>query len=130
MTGLDTNVLVRYILQDDAEQAARAEAVMEALTPDAPGFVSQTALVELVWVLTGAYAYGRAQIATVLESLLRTAVLRVEGHDRAWRALRAYSAGKADYADCLIVAAGLAAGCKRTLSFDRKAVRDAGMTQL
>lgn len=130
MIGLDTNVLVRYILQDDAAQSARAAALIEALGSESPGFLSQTALVELVWVLTGAYAYSRSEVAAVLDALLRTAALRVDRHDRAWRALRAYAAGKADFADCLIVAGGVAAGCERTVSFDRKAARDAGMALL
>ena len=88
MIGLDTNVLVRYMMQDDARQAARANELIEALDQDRPGFVSLTSLVELVWVLSSAYGRDRAQVSLALESLLRTAAITVERNEIAWRALR------------------------------------------
>jgi predicted nucleic-acid-binding protein len=128
--GLDTNVLVRYMMQDDARQAASASALMEALDQDRPGFVSLTSLVELVWVLSSAYGRDRAQVSLALESLLRTAAITVERNEIAWRALRLFSSGSADFADCLIAQSGAAAGCESTVTFDRAAARDAGMVLL
>ena len=63
MIGLDTNVLVRYIAQDDIAQSAKASALIESLTADEPGYVTQVALVEVVWVLSSLYAADRVQIA-------------------------------------------------------------------
>lgn len=127
MIGLDTNVLVRYIAQDDPAQSPQATWLIESLSAEEPGFVSLIALVELVWVLTGCYAAGREQIFTVLETLLHTRELVVEQADTVWKALRKYKEGKADFADCLIERAAAAAGCAYTVSFDRAAIRDCDM---
>ena len=72
MIGLDTNVLVRYLMQDDAKQAAKATRLMESLTVEVPGFVSIVSVVELGWVLTSAYGLTRSQLEQALEALLRT----------------------------------------------------------
>ena len=66
MTGLDTNVLVRYITQDDAAQSAKAVRAINALTPDAPGFISLTAITELAWVLESGYGMTRRDITHAL----------------------------------------------------------------
>ncbi|HEV2642338.1 MAG TPA: type II toxin-antitoxin system VapC family toxin, partial [Candidatus Elarobacter sp.] len=102
MIGLDTNVLVRYIAQDDAAQSPKASALIESLTVDEPGYVTQVALVEVVWVLSSLYAADRDQIAKVVEGLLRTKELSVEAAETAWKALRVFTSSKADFADCLI----------------------------
>ena len=68
MTGLDTNVLVRYLLQDDARQSPRASRLIESLSADAPGFVPVVTLVELAWVLGAGYKLARVQLAAVLEN--------------------------------------------------------------
>lgn len=127
MIGLDTNVLVRYIAQDDASQSPRATRLMEALSVEEPGFVGRVALVELVWVLAGCYAASREEIYRVLETLLHTREIVVEQADTVWKALRLYKEGQADFADCLIERAAAAAGCSYTVSFDRAAIQDAGM---
>ena len=127
MIGLDTNVLVRYIAQDDPAQSPQATRLIESLTAEEPGFVSIVAAIELVWVLTGCYAAGREHIFAVLETLLQTREIMVEQTDTVWKALRKYKEGKADFADCLIERAGAAAGCAHTASFDRAAIRDCGM---
>ena len=128
MTGLDTNVLVRYIMQDDARQSARATRVVESLTADAPGFVALVSVVELAWVLTSAYTLGKEQLIEAFEALLRTRELVIERAEVVWKALRVYRAENADFADCLIERSAAAAGCIRTLSFDRAAVKACGMT--
>ena len=130
MTGLDTNVLVRYIMQDDAKQSALATRLVESLSTDAPGFVPLVSVVEMAWVLAGAYDLGRLQLAAAIEGLLRTKEIVVERADTVWRALRAYQSGSADFADCVIERSAAAAGCERTCTFDRAAARTAGMTLL
>ncbi len=130
MTGLDTNVLVRYIMQDDALQAAKATALVETLDADRPGFVAVVSIVELYWVLTSCYGLTGSQVMQALEILLRTKEIVVDQAEQVLRALRACAGGKADFADCLIERTAAAAGCTRTVTFDTTAVRHAGMTLL
>lgn len=129
MIGLDTNVLVRYIAQDDTLQSGRATLLMESLSEDNPGFITQIVLVELVWVLKRAYHLDRLNISQVLRRLLYTTTLVVENADLASRALRQYSDGKADFSDCLVAQSARAAGCDRICTFN-VAARDAGMSLL
>jgi len=125
--GLDTNVLARYITQDDPKQSPRANRVMESLTPDEPGFVSTVALVELVWVLSSCYDFNKPQLTQTLELLLRMRAILIENAEVVVRALRGFKEGNADFADCLVERAGHAAGCSRTVTFDLGAVKCAGM---
>ena len=130
MTGLDTNVLVRYIMQDDARQSMLASRVIESLSAEAAGFVALVSVVELAWVLSGAYELGREQLAEAIEGLLRTEEIVVERAETVWKALRVFRAGNADFADCVIERSAAAAGCARTVSFDRAAAKTAGMRLL
>lgn len=130
MTGLDTNVLVRYIMQDDAAQSAKATKLIESLTREKPGFVTLVSVVELVWVLSSAYGLTRGQLSKALDALLHARQLVVDQADQVVRALRIYSAGSADFADCLIERTAAQAGCEATMTFDRAAAKSAGMTLL
>ncbi|MCG1054852.1 type II toxin-antitoxin system VapC family toxin [Mycetohabitans sp. B5] len=127
MIGLDTNVLVRYFAQDDPVQARKATALMESLTADRPGYVTQVALIEVVWVLGRAYGVGRHEVAQVIETLLRTKELVVEAAERVWKALRLYATSSADFADCLIERTCHEVQCQYTATFDAKAAKTAGM---
>ena len=128
MIGLDTNVLVRYVMQDDTRQSPRANRLIESLSADEPGFVPVVALVELVWVLSGSYGLTRSQVATLLETLLRSKELVVDRADLVSQALQRFSAGGAEFADALIERIAAAAGCTTTMSFDAGAVKSAAMT--
>jgi predicted nucleic-acid-binding protein len=128
MIGLDTNVLVRYIMQDDAKQSAHASKLVESLTADSPGFVPLVSLVEVVWVLSGCFDLDRVQIVAALDALLRTKELMLEKADVVWQAVRVFRAGSAEFADCLIERCATAAGCDRTMTFDRAAAKSCGMT--
>lgn len=124
MIGLDTNVLVRYITQDDTKQAARAGALIEGrCTAESPGWINAVVACELVWVLEGAYGYPRDTVARVLRQILGTAELSVESPQLVWAALRAYEQGGADFADYLIGAGNHAAGCAATCTFDKRAAK-------
>jgi len=130
LKGIDTNVLIRYLIQDEPEQARRASRfIATACSSDDPGFINRVVLCELVWVLESAYGYPRDRMAQLIESLLRTAQLKVEDHDIAWAALHEYQAG-ADFADALIAAVNQRAGCEDTVTFDRKAGRRPGFLAL
>jgi len=128
MIGLDTNVLVRYLMQDDAKQAAQATRLMESLTVESPGFVSIVSVVELGWVLTSAYDLTRSQLEQALEALRRTKELVVDRADEVLRALRVFRTATADLADCLIERSAAGAGCEQTMTFDVGAAKGAGMT--
>ena len=128
MIGLDTNVLVRYIMQDDARQSPLATRLVESLSAEAPGFVPLVSVVELAWVLSSAYELDRAQLVEAFEGLLRTKELVVDRAETVWKALRLFQRANADFADCLIERTAAAAGCERTMTFDRGAVKGCGMT--
>jgi predicted nucleic-acid-binding protein len=127
MIGLDTNVLVRYFAQDEPVQAKKASALIESLTSENPGYVTQVALVEVVWVLGRAYGLERAEIAHVVETLLRTKELVVDAAEVVWKALRLYKESSADFSDCLIERLCHEAQCEYTATFDTKAAKTAGM---
>ena len=130
MIGLDTNVLVRYVTQDDPVQSAQACELIESLTTASPGFVSMVSIVELVWVLQSCYQSAKSDVVTVLETLLRTRELTVEHAEVIWQALRKFVANKADFADCLIERCAHAAGCEYIATFDLNAAKAAGMKRL
>jgi len=130
MIGLDTNLLVRYLTHDDPTQTAAALRVMNSLSFDSPGFLSLIVIAELVWVLAISYRYQKKEIEQVLESLLRTKELVMERADIVSQALRAFGAGRADFADYLIERCAHAAGCEFTITFDQKAATVPGMRLL
>jgi predicted nucleic-acid-binding protein len=128
MIGLDTNVLVRYFAQDDAAQSKKATALMESFSAERPGYVSQIALVEVVWVLGRSYGVERDQMKDIIESMLGTKELVIEGADTVRKALRVFAASdKADFADCLIERSGHVAQCEYTATFDVTASKVVGM---
>ena len=127
MTGLDTNVLVRYVMQDDPSQSPRATRLFESLSAEDPGFVPVVVLVELVWVLSGSYGLDRTQVAKVLGTLLRSKELVVDRAEGVAQALKRYDGAGADFADALIERLAAAAGCSATMTFDAGAVKSAAM---
>jgi predicted nucleic-acid-binding protein len=130
MICLDTNVIIRYVVQDDPDQAAIATTLIEQLTADDPGFITVISIVEIVWVMSASYALTRDQISFFLEKLLSTQALRIDRAEDIWRALRIYQASKADFADCLIERIASSAGCSQTVTFDVRASKAAGMVLL
>lgn len=128
MIGLDTNVLARYIMQDDAVQSPLANRLIESLTAAEPGFVPIVVVVELAWVLSSAYELSRAQLVEAFEGLLRTKELVVERAEIVWKALRSFQNASIDFADCMIAESARASGCGRSMTFDRGAAKNSGMT--
>jgi len=128
MIGLDTNVLVRYIMQDDIKQSPKATKLVDSLTVDSPGFVSIVSVVELWWVLSSSYDLNREQVAQALELLLRSKEIVVDRSDQVLKALRVFKVSAADFADCLIERSAASVGCTRTMSFDLRAAKSAGMS--
>lgn len=127
MIGLDTNVLVRYIMQDDPRQSPKASTLIEGLNNEEPGFITVVTVIELVWVLSSCYSLSRDQLAQAIDAILRTKELIVDHADQVVRALRTFRSSSADFADCLIACIGANAGCSRTVTFDKGAASAAGM---
>lgn len=124
MIGLDTNVLVRYIAQDDAAQSAVATRVIEkSCTTEAPGYISLLVLTELVWVCEACYQATRAEVSAIIRKVLGTKQLQVQNAALAWQALSLFENSKADYSDCLIEQLSTNAGCSKTLTFDKQAAK-------
>lgn len=130
MIALDTNVVVRFLTQDDPAQSAWANALFARLSEAEPGFLCREVVVELVWVLERAYGLPRHDIAAALDGLLAARELVVEAPDRTGLAVERYRHGGAGFSDHMIALAARDAGCSATLSFDRKAVSHAGMTMV
>lgn len=128
MIGLDTNVLVRFLVQDDAGQGALARDLLAKCTAEDPGFVGREVLVELVWVLSRAYSFPTGKVAEVLDGLLCAEELIVESPDAVALAVERYRAEGADFADQMIAAAARSAGCDVIYTFDRRAARHPGVT--
>lgn len=129
MIALDTNVLVRFLTQDDAAQARMANEVMAGLDVE-PGFVSREVLIELVWVLERAYGHSRAEIAAAVDGLLTATELQVEAADDIGPALELYRNEGFGFADLMIAAASRRGGARELLTFDRKAARLSGVRLL
>ena len=124
MIGLDSNVLLRYIVQDDPRQADAATRLIEdGCTTEDPAYIGAVVLAELAWVLRGPYGYDRLQVAAVLRQILRTIEFVVEEPTVAWAALAEFESGSADFADCWIGNCNRARGCRCTYTFDFKAAR-------
>jgi predicted nucleic-acid-binding protein len=130
LIGLDTNVLVRFFLQDDPLQSPRANGVMAGLTVEDPGWVGVATILELAWVLASKNRFDRKTIANTLERLLMQEAIVVEHSEYVENAVQLFCRGNADFADCLISSAARAANCSRTVTFDRIAARDAAMELL
>lgn len=120
MIGLDTNVLVRYLVGDNLAQAQIASRLIKAASREGETFfVNQVVLCELVWVLESAYGYSKGEIVGVLEKILLTEQVSIEDRDSAWAALNLYRKARGDFSDYLIGAANRNSGCSRTVTFDR-----------
>ena len=121
MTGLDTNVLVRYLTEDDPVEGRKAGAALRtAIAKGERCFISAIVLCELAWVLRGAYKVTKSDLVETLDRLLLTTQFIIGDKDVVRAALEAYRQGKADFADYVIGAAHQDAGCTRTVTLDRR----------
>jgi predicted nucleic-acid-binding protein len=131
MTGLDTNILVRYVTQDDPVQAPLATGFIEKnCSAESPGFINHIVLCELIWVLKRCYKVNQDQALQVIEQILRTAQLQVQEPQIVWKALKQAQKDKADFADFLSTQINLASGCEETVTFDRDASKINGAALL
>ncbi len=124
MIALDTNVWVRYLVEDDPDQTERAtRVIITTLDQDGTIFVPLLTLAEIVWVLSARYRFPRSKIIETLESLYQARGVVWEDRRIVRDALDRYAKNSADLADYLMLEQALAAGCDRFVSFDQ-ALRD------
>ena len=130
MTALDTNVIIRYLVNDDLQQAQAARALLTNFTAENPGFICREVIVELSWVLDKAYGFPRDRIATVLEELAATTELHVEAAEDVIRAADGYRRGGAEFSDRMIAAAANRSGNGTLYTFDTQAAQLTGAVLL
>jgi predicted nucleic-acid-binding protein len=127
LLGVDTNVLVRWLENDDVVQAEQANGL---LTSGEPVFLSEIVLAETTWVLTSIYRHSRASVASAMRTLLALPDVRVDRDSVVWSALAAFEAGGGGFADHLIGAGNAASGCRTTYTFDRAAAKGPSFTSI
>lgn len=122
MIGLDTNVLVRYLAQDDKAQSAKASHFIETrLTDKSPGYINHIVLIETVWVLESCYAASKQAIANVIQQLASTVQLLLQDGELVLKALRLFESSNIDFPDALLAIVNEQNGCDTTVTFDKKA---------
>lgn len=129
MIGLDANVIVRYLVADDPEQSAAARACMFGLTVDQPGFIADTVIVEVYWVLARSYGRKPVEIVEKLRAIAESPRIRLQSPRAASAAVEAVGRG-ADFADAMIGEVCVSNGCTTVVSFDRGANATLGWTLL
>ncbi len=131
MKGLDTNVLVRYLVQDDLEQWRLADDyIKQTKIENETCFINNIVLCELVWVLKTSYKLSRDEIIDILETILRTDAFDFEDREAAKKSVQQMKLGKADFSDYLINQINQQAGCAETVTFDAKLQKLAGIRLL
>lgn len=128
--GLDTHILIRFLVHDNPEQAAQASALLQDIaTREDSCFINIIVLCEMIWVLESAYNFGRPEIACILERILATKQLEIDLKDLVRQAVRDYREMTGDLADYLIGHVNQARGCSSTVSFDQ-ALKDSRTFQV
>jgi predicted nucleic-acid-binding protein len=124
MIGLDTNILVRHIMQDDPLQSPKATRIIERyLTEEGPGFISLATMLETVWVLENIYGLSEQELAQAIETILQIKTFVVQNEKEVHTAMLALKTRQGSFDDALIGSLGTWAGCDWTLTFDKKASR-------
>jgi predicted nucleic-acid-binding protein len=127
MLGVDTNVLVRYLIRDDQSQYEKARRLIDReVSKGEPVLVSMLVLLETEWVLRSRYELAKAEIVTAFSALLDTADLAFEDEPSVEHAVYSWKDSAADFADCLIEARNRRLGCRATATFDARALKLAG----
>lgn len=127
MIGLDTNVLLRFVAQDDEQQSPLADATIASLTKQNPGWIAVATVLEFVWAMSKSMRVPKPVVCNALDGMLTLDTIVVEQEAIVSSAVQQYRSTRADFADCLIAASARAAGCSKTVTFDRIAARDTGM---
>jgi predicted nucleic-acid-binding protein len=130
MIGIDTNILVRYLVQDDESQSLLAtKLIEESISVNQPGYITLITLVEVVWVLKSCYAVNKSDLCKLIRMVLETKQLLIEQAESCYRALKVFEHGNGDFSDTIIFTLSKDAGCSETMTFDKKA-KSVGMKLL
>ena len=122
MIGVDTNILLRFLVDDDSEQSDKARHFLSERTAEDPAYISAVVLAEVVWFLRRRLSYPPSQVVEMLRLLLASAEVVIEHADELDMLLvAAQGASATNLADYLVAWAGLKAGCRKVITFDRKA---------
>jgi predicted nucleic-acid-binding protein len=120
MKAVDTNILARYLRDDDPVQSRRAaHFIQRAIRQNEPLYLNHVVLCELVWILSAVYEHRKDEIIKIIEAVLLTGQFHIENKGSVEAALEDFKMSKADFPDCLIGHRNLAVGCESTLTFDR-----------
>ena len=123
MIGLDTNVVVRYIMQDEPKQTQEAIQFIESYLSDQErGYLTIVVVVEIIWVLKTVYRVSKPELVTLIRQLLTTTQLQIERADLVYQALRIFESSCADFSDSLIATVAKSDGCRQTVTFDKAAI--------
>jgi predicted nucleic-acid-binding protein len=128
--GVDSNILVRYLTQDDPVQYPKAKAFLESLTDASPGYLSLVVVAETAWVLERTYKFPDDAIALAMLTTISALNLVVQDDEAVVHALHAARDGRGTFADALIGVLAANAGCSRTATFDKRASRLPGFELL
>ena len=126
MIALDTNVILRYLVGDDPEQAEAALELLEGLTPGNPGYICREVVLEVGWVLERSYGFTRTRVADSLMDLTATDNLVVENSDDVAAAAHRYGQGGPGFSDLMVISAAKRVGATPLYTFDRKLARMEG----
>jgi predicted nucleic-acid-binding protein len=130
MIALDTNVLVRFLVEDDEKQTRVAsQLIRDAIEREEQLYISDIVMCETVWVLSSSYRFSRAEIVEALAGLLRARAVVFTSTDRLARALEAFVTGRGDFADYLIREHAVAAGADTVATFDRSLLTERGFSK-
>lgn len=122
MIGIDTNVLVRYLTEDDETQSVKAIELIDKYTgTNGAIFINNIVVCELIWVLERGYKYSKEEVITVLKSILTTVEFCFEDHKILWVSATEYAVSAGDFADILIGQLNSQNDCTQTFTFEKKA---------
>jgi predicted nucleic-acid-binding protein len=126
MIGLDTNVIVRYLTQDDPRQGELANKMISKSSSQGELlWISQITLCETIWVLERSYKISKEEVINILNILLQTQELVFENHDIVWQALQDFQTCQTvGFVDCLIGRQNISNGCTFAYTFDKDAVKE------
>jgi predicted nucleic-acid-binding protein len=129
MLGIDTNVLVRFLVQDDEGQFEKARKLIKReIAAGRRVYINQLVLMETEWVLRSRYDIPKNQIIETLSGLLEAVDVQLEDEPVIEEALFNWKETTADFADCLIGAKNRRMGCRTTATFDNKTSKLSGFT--
>ena len=126
MIAVDTNVIVRYLVGDNAEQSEAARRLFDGLTPDSPGFICREVIIEVAGVLERSYRFSRARVAEALMGLTSSDTLVVENSDDVGAAAHRYRRGGPGFSDLMVLSAAEREGAMPLHTFDRTLARMRG----